>query len=74
MTDNTFYIVLDNLFDFLFEKERSFSEELIQYKNKLIDVYENEDKYKSKEILKSITPINWCIDKNGCFKVVEKKD
>lgn len=69
-----FYEVLDNVFDALFEKEGSFSDELIQYKSQLIDVYENEDKYKSREILKVLTPVDWYIDCDGCFKVIEKKD
>lgn len=69
-----FYEVLDNVFDALFKKEGEFSEELIRYKGQLIDVYENEDKYRSKEILKFLTPIHWYIDSEGCFKVVEKKD
>lgn len=69
-----FYEVLDNVFDALFKKEGKISDELIQYKSQLIDVYENEDKYKSKEILKCLTPINWYIDEEGCFKVIEKKD
>jgi len=69
-----FYEVLDDVFDALFKKEGKVSDELIQYKSQLIDVYENEDKYKSKEILKYLTPINWYIDEEGCFKVIEKKD
>ena len=69
-----FYEVLDNVFDALFEKEGDFTEELIGYKSQLIDVYENEDKRKSNKILKFLTPINWYIDSEGCFKVVEKKD
>lgn len=69
-----FYEVLDDVFDALFKKEGKVSDELIHYKSQLIDVYENEDKYKSKEILKYLTPINWYIDDEGCFKVIEKKD
>lgn len=70
----TFYEVLDNVFDALFKKEGEFTDELIGYKSQLIEVYENEDKNKSKEILKFLTPIHWYIDSDGCCKVVEKKD
>lgn len=75
LTDTpTFYEVLDDVFDALFKKEGEFSDELINYKSKLLDIYDNENTYRSKEIVKMLTPMHWYIDNQGCFKLVEKKD
>lgn len=71
---SNFYEVLDNVFDALFKKEGGFTEELIGYKEQLLDIYENEGTYKSKELLKILTPKHWYIDNEGCFQLVEKKN
>ena len=66
-----FYQVLDNVFDQLFKKEGKITEELLNYKSQILDIYENEDKYKTKEIMKYLKPMHWFIDKEGCCQVVK---
>lgn len=66
-----FYEVLDNVFDALFKKEGKISDDLLEYKSQLLDIYENEDKYKTKEIMKYLKPIHWYIDEKGCYQVVD---
>jgi len=60
-----FYQTLDEIFDLLYAKLGT-TNELIQYKQKLIYAYENEDKYNSATLLKKLVPTNFKIDENGC--------
>jgi|SaaInlV_125m_DNA_1040241.scaffolds.fasta_scaffold228894_1 hypothetical protein len=60
-----FYQTLDEIFDLLYAKLGT-TNELTQYKQKLIYAYENEDKYNSETLLKKLVPTYFKIDENGC--------
>lgn len=60
-----FYQILDEIFDLLYAKHGT-TKELVDYKERLIDAYENEDKYNSTTLLKKLVPTNFKIDENGC--------
>ena len=60
-----FYKTIDDVFDSLYEKYGR-SDELINFKEKLLYAYENEDKYHSTSLLKKLVPSHFKIDENGC--------
>jgi len=60
-----FYQTLDEIFDLLYAKLGT-TNELVDYKERLIYAYENEDKYNSTTLLKKLVPSNFKIDENGC--------
>lgn len=62
-----FYEQIDMVFDKLIEKY-GLTNEIISYKDDLLDIYENENKYRSAEILKAIKVRHWIIDENGYIK------
>lgn len=62
-----FYEQIDMVFDSLYEKY-GFIDDIIQYKQDLLEIYENENSYRSADILKMIKPKNFYIDENGCIK------
>lgn len=62
-----FYEQLDIVFDKLYDKYGS-TDELMGYKNDLIDIYENENSYRCAELLKYIKPKQFYIDENGYVK------
>jgi hypothetical protein len=64
-----FYEVIDNVFDKLYEKY-GFNDDIIQNKQDLLHVYENENSWRCAEIYKAIKPKHWYIDEKGCIKSV----
>jgi hypothetical protein len=65
-----FYEQIDMVFDRLLEKY-GFERDLIQYKQDLLDIYDNENSYRSADILKSLEIKHFYIDDNGCIKSVK---
>lgn len=66
-----FYTMVDKIFDEIMEKY-GMTEELINMKEQLIDVYQNEDKIKAKHIHNQIKPINFIINKDsGSIEIIE---
>ena len=61
----SFHEVLDDIFDKIKKNYEDNNDNIIEKKNKLLYIYENEDKLKCKEILKTIKPKNMYIDANG---------
>ena len=57
---------IDNIFDKLFQKY-GYTDELIEYKNTLIDVYESESYMIPSEIMKKIQVRNFEIDKEDAI-------
>lgn len=62
-----FYQQIDMVFDRLIETY-GLNDDIITYKSDLLDIYENENKYKSAAILKAIKVKHWIIDENGYIK------
>jgi hypothetical protein len=62
-----FYEQIDMVFDRLIETY-GLNDDIISYKGDLLDIYQNENKYKSAEILKAIKVRHWVIDENGYIK------
>jgi len=63
------YETIDTVFDELFNLY-GLTDKLIQMKGEILNVYENEAKYKSNEILKIITPKTFYIDRDGMCVLV----
>jgi len=59
-----FYDVLDDVFDSLFET-LGHTDTLIEYKERLLRTYENEDKDISKLLMKKMKTRDFKIDENG---------
>lgn len=59
-----FYEQLDIVFDKLYEKH-GLTQELMHFKSDLLYVYNNEQGWRSAEILKLIKPKRWYIDEKG---------
>lgn len=57
---------IDNIFDNLFKKY-GYTDELIEYKNTLIDSYESESYMISSEMMKKFRVRNFEIDKEGAI-------
>ena len=57
-------VEIEKVFDKLY-KIYGDDENILQYKNDLIYVYENEESWRSAEILKYIKPKHWIIDETG---------
>lgn len=55
-----FFVTIDDVFQNLFDKYGE-TDELISYKEKLLDSYINEDKHKAKHIFEQIKPRLWTI-------------
>ena len=70
-TNNTvstnFYQQIDALFDKLYEKF-GFTDEIIEYKQILLRVYEKENHYRNAVKFKHIKPKEFYIDENGYIK------
>ena len=64
-----FYIELNRIFKNLAEKYGE-SEDLQTYQHDLLDIYENENKYKSEALLKLLKPKQFQIDENGYVRRV----
>ncbi len=69
MEDINFYEQLDIVFNYLYEKY-GLIDELIEHKQNLIHVYENERGYRSAAIGKLLKPKHFYIDENGYIKSV----
>jgi hypothetical protein len=59
-----FYDVLDEVFDSLFQT-LGYTDTLIEYKERLLETYENEDKDYCKMLMKKIKARDFKIDENG---------
>jgi len=55
-----FFTTIDDVFQNMFDKYGE-TDELISYKEKLLDSYMNEGKYKAKQILEQIKPRLWTV-------------
>lgn len=64
-----FYSELNRIFKNLAEKYGE-SEDLQTYQHDLLDIYENENKYKSEALLKLLKPKQFQIDENGYVRRV----
>lgn len=65
-----FFTTIDDVFQNIFEKYGQ-TEELIAYKEQLLDSYINEDKYKAKNILQAITPRFWTVSNEGEITLIK---
>jgi hypothetical protein len=65
----SFYEVIDTVFNKLYDKY-GLTDEIIEMKEGLLHIYENENAYRSAEILKQIKPKHWFIDETGCIRSV----
>lgn len=63
-----FYTTIDEVFQNMFDKYGE-TDELIAYKEKLLDSYMNEGKYKANQIYQQIKPRLWTIV-DGEFKLL----
>ncbi len=64
-----FYEVVNSVFDKLCEKY-DIDDNLMEKKQELLHVYDNENKWRAAEIAKAIKPKHWYIDEKGCIRSV----
>jgi len=64
-----FFTTIDDVFQELFQLYGE-TEELISYKEKILDSYTNEDKYKAKQIYQQIKPRLWTVNQNGELSLI----
>ena len=53
-------------------KVYGYSDDIIQYRDELLYVYDNEKQWRCKELLKVIKPKQWYIDVDGNIKLANK--
>lgn len=69
MTVETFYEQIDIVFDRLYEKY-GLTDELIQHKQDLLEIYDKENEYRCKHIMDKLKVRHFYIDENGYVKSV----
>ena len=66
----TFYQVLDEVFDKI-NKQYGKDNNILEQKEKLKYIYDNENKWKCDELFKSIKPKKWYMDAEGSIVSIE---